>query len=161
MSDMRHGWLGAAAVKAAWGARTFFWECFVFCFVVGKGRGKAGWCFSVLFTLHRSKSSTLLCDPQPRQPTRKKIAATCALLALREYYFGWRHKRGRRARAPRLEGTGITAALMCGLYMWTGMGGLATYALPDNPGAAFKMADIATKSKIWDAWGYSNVEMRG
>jgi hypothetical protein len=50
---------------------------------------------------------------------------------------------------------------MCALYMWTGMSGLAQYSLPTNPGEAFKMSDVATKSKIWARWGYSNVELRG
>jgi len=87
--------------------------------------------------------------------------ATCLLLAAREYYYGWRHKRSRRLRQPHLEGCGVAAALMCVLYMLTGMSGLSQYALPTNPGEAFKMVDVARKSKIWEQWGYSNVELRG
>jgi hypothetical protein len=63
-------------------------------------------------------------------------------------------------RRPHLEGCGLTAAAMCILYMWTGMSGLAQYALPTNPGEAFKMSDVATKSKIWEAWGYGDVTLR-
>jgi hypothetical protein len=63
-------------------------------------------------------------------------------------------------RQPHLEGCGLAAVAMCALYMWTGMSGLSHVALPTNPGEAFKMADVATKSKIWDQWGYSGVEMR-
>ncbi|KAI8467862.1 MAG: hypothetical protein J3K34DRAFT_523406 [Monoraphidium minutum] len=90
----------------------------------------------------------------------KAAWAICLALAAREYWWGWRHKRGRRARVPRVEGCGATALAMCGLYMWTGMGGLSSYALPANPGQAFKMSDVATKSKIWEAWGYSDVTLR-
>ena len=64
-------------------------------------------------------------------------------------------------RVPHLEGCGFAAVAMCALYMLTGMSGLSQYALPTNPGEAFKMADVAQKSKIWTRWGYGNVEMRG
>lgn len=64
-------------------------------------------------------------------------------------------------RKPHLEASGWAAAGMCAMYMWTGMGGLAQYALPANPGEAFKMADVARKSKIWAQWGYGDVELRG
>lgn len=94
--------------------------------------------------------------------TSHHITAVCALLAGHEYFSGWRHKRARRRarREPKLEGCGWTAAAMCALYMWTGMGGLAQYSLPTNPGEAFKAADVATKSKIWARWGYGDVELR-
>lgn len=90
----------------------------------------------------------------------KAAWATCLLLAAREYWWGWRHKRGRRVRQPHLEGCGLTSAAMCLLYMWTGMSGLARYALPTNPGEAFKMVDIAQKHKVWEAWGYGDEQMR-
>lgn len=100
--------------------------------------------------------------PPPRFPRPlPRRAATCAALAAREYWCGWRHKRRRSARRPHLEGCGAAALAMCALYMATGMSGLAEYALPTNPGQAFKMADVATKSKVWQRWGYSGVEMRG
>lgn len=96
--------------------------------------------------------------PTPAPPG--KHAATCLLLTAREYWWGWSHKRGRRARAPRLEGCGAAALAMAAMYMWTGMGGLAQYALPTNPGEAFKMSDVARKSKIWEQWGYGDVTLR-
>jgi hypothetical protein len=106
-------------------------------------------------------SATYHAAPHARAPAPAPApAAICLLLAAREYAFGWRHKRGRRARAPRLEGCGLAAAGMCVLYMWTGMGGLSQYALPTNPGEAFKMSDIARKHKIWEAWGYGDITMR-
>lgn len=49
---------------------------------------------------------------------------------------------------------------MAVMYMWTGMSGLSQYALPTNPGEAFKMADIAQRHKIWDYWGYGSATMR-
>jgi hypothetical protein len=45
-------------------------------------------------------------------------------------------------------------------YMATGMSGLAQYALPTNPGEAFKMADVAQRHKVWDYWGYGDLTMR-
>jgi hypothetical protein len=58
------------------------------------------------------------------------------------------------------RGTGWACFSMAVFYMWTGMSGLAQYALPTNPGEAFKMADIAQRHKIWDYWGYSGATMR-
>jgi hypothetical protein len=45
--------------------------------------------------------------------------------------------------------------------MWTGMSGLWHYALPSNPGEAFKMMDVAQKHMVWDYWGYGDMGMRG
>lgn len=58
------------------------------------------------------------------------------------------------------RGTGWACFAMAVMYMWTGMSGLADYALPTNPGEAFKMADIAQRHKIWDYWGYGSATMR-
>jgi hypothetical protein len=58
------------------------------------------------------------------------------------------------------RGTGWACFSMAVFYMWSGMSGLAQYALPTNPGEAFKMADIAQRHKIWDYWGYSSSTMR-
>lgn len=58
------------------------------------------------------------------------------------------------------RGTGWACFSMAALYMLTGMSGLSQYALPTNPGQAFKMSDIATRHKIWDYWGYGDVAMR-
>lgn len=58
------------------------------------------------------------------------------------------------------RGTGWACFTMAVMYMWTGMSGLSQYALPTNPGEAFKMADIAQRHKIWDYWGYGNTTMR-
>jgi hypothetical protein len=180
MSDMQHGALGHLAVKAAFGKGRACGE--------RAGHGAAGghvhamlpgepccgraepWrvhaCAAQCRRQRRARSRpergclSVRRPPMPLRPPRLLHAATCALLAAREYYCGWRHKRSRRLRRPHLEGCGLTAVVMCALYMWTGMSGLAQYSLPTNPGEAFKMADVATKSKVWDAWGYSGVEMR-
>jgi hypothetical protein len=58
------------------------------------------------------------------------------------------------------RGTGWACFSMALMYMWTGMSGLSQYALPTNPGEAFKMADIAQRHKIWDYWGYGHATMR-
>jgi hypothetical protein len=58
------------------------------------------------------------------------------------------------------RGTGWACFAMAVMYMWTGMSGLSQYALPTNPGEAFKMADIAQRHKIWDYWGYGSTTMR-
>jgi hypothetical protein len=59
-----------------------------------------------------------------------------------------------------LRGTGWACFSMALMYMWTGMSGLSQYALPTNPGEAFKMYDIAQRHKIWDYWGYGSTTMR-
>ena len=46
-------------------------------------------------------------------------------------------------------------------YALGGMSGLSEYALPTNPGEAFKWPDVAAKHKVWAYWGYSGVTMRG
>lgn len=58
------------------------------------------------------------------------------------------------------RGTGWACFATAVMYMWTGMSGLSQYALPTNPGEAFKMFDIAQRHKVWDYWGYGSVTMR-
>jgi hypothetical protein len=58
------------------------------------------------------------------------------------------------------RGTGWVCFTMAVMYMWTGMSGLSQYALPTNPGEAFKMFDIAQRHKVWDYWGYGSATMR-
>lgn len=106
----------------------------------------------------------------------KAAWATCAALAAKEYFLGWEHKPAVRyagggrqphngqqqseRQARRLGGAGASAVAMCVMYMWTGMGELGELRLPDNPGAAFKMQDIAQKQRIWARWGYARSPMR-
>ncbi len=76
--------------------------------------------------------------------------ATCLIMAAREYWWGWSHKRTQRYfdHEPKLGATGWASLAMCALYMVTGMSGLAQYSLPTNPGEAFKMVDVAQKHKV-------------
>jgi hypothetical protein len=46
------------------------------------------------------------------------------------------------------RGTGWLCMCSALLYMWTGMAGLSSYALPTNPGEAFKMVDVAQRHKV-------------
>lgn len=82
--------------------------------------------------------------------------ATCAFIAIKEYFWGWQVKRRRTlsARTPSLGFSGATALLTCVLYMTTGMSGLYEFALPMNPGGAFRIGDVAKKQQVWEAWGY-------
>lgn len=57
--------------------------------------------------------------------------------------------------------TGLLCAAACVGYALGGMSGLSEYALPTNPGEAFKWPDVAAKHKVWAYWGYSGVTMRG
>jgi len=81
---------------------------------------------------------------------------TCLLVALSER----RVPNPRRPEERELTWGGWGALAMCAMYMWTGMSGLSQYALPTNPGAAFKMADVTAKHQIWDAWGVGDMQMR-
>jgi hypothetical protein len=46
------------------------------------------------------------------------------------------------------RGTGWLCMCSALLYMWSGMSGLSEYALPTNPGEAFKMVDVAQRHKV-------------
>jgi hypothetical protein len=69
-------------------------------------------------------------------------------LVLKEYYSGWQHKQGRKARENRLDLVGWSSLVMCFMYLGTDMSGLAEVSLPTNPGGVFKSSDIAAKSKV-------------
>lgn len=89
--------------------------------------------------------------PAPSFAPPKVAWATCALLALKEYLWGWSHRPVRTplrpapwddpstgvaaaAANPRLGLCGGASIVMCALYMWTGMAELDEWALPPNPG---------------------------
>ncbi|MEW5297265.1 MAG: hypothetical protein WDW38_006089 [Sanguina aurantia] len=86
----------------------------------------------------------------------------CLALSLKERFQGWQHKRGTHEHRVRQLGVaGWSAIAMCLSYMWTGMSGLSDdLHLPMNPGGAFKLPNIAIKSKVWDRWGYGGLPMR-
>lgn len=90
------------------------------------------------------------------------LAAVCAFLALREFYVGWAHRRGKYQlrTVGQLGGCGWASAAMCALYMWTGMAGLDGVCLPDTPGAVFKSDNVIEKQRVWARWGYHNAPMR-
>jgi hypothetical protein len=180
MSDMRDPVTGHLAVKLAWGEGAWEGGCVCCtCLLLAVGalawrraasgacvRGPHGGWRGWRRTLAPAHAPNPLLRPPPSRAVRSRPcparpAATCAALAGYEYFRGWRHKRTRRGRRPHLEGCGLAAAAMCALYMATGMSGLSQYALPTNPGEAFKMVDVAEKSKVWARWGYGSMEMRG
>jgi hypothetical protein len=110
------------------------------------------------------------------------------LLAVKDGVWGWAHKQSSGAntldysrpasflasqqepapwdwlllRLPAFNwgACGATSALMCAMYMWTGMGGELDHSLPMNPGAVYKSADIVTKHRVWKRWGYGEQAMR-
>lgn len=112
-------------------------------------------CRLLFAAVHTARASVWHTPPPP-------LAATCLLLALKEWGWGWQHKPRDpwTGRNQGLGGCGWAALGMCGLYMWTGMSGLDDTALPMNPGAAFKLVDVAQKHKVWERWGYGDLGMR-
>ncbi|WIA40731.1 hypothetical protein OEZ86_004420 [Tetradesmus obliquus] len=102
----------------------------------------------------------------------KAAFAVCAALAFSDFsgrglkpcpqqqQQHWGGSSSSSSSSSSFRGTGWLCMCSALLYMWTGMAGLSSYALPTNPGEAFKMVDVAQRHKVWDYWGYGDLTMR-
>nr|ADI46860.1 MTF1320 [Volvox carteri f. nagariensis] len=82
----------------------------------------------------------------------------CALLAFKQLVSGWQPLR--LLQWIRFDASGLTALTMCLGYMFTDMSAFGEITLPTNPGSMFHVRDVACRSRVWQAWGYGQAQMR-
>ncbi|GLC44821.1 hypothetical protein PLESTB_001210300 [Pleodorina starrii] len=150
------------------GAHAMRWWTFAFAAITGAGGLLASLSTGALAPLHvaGAASAVLVLSGAAMSDMDtglgalgvKAAWAVCGLLALKEAAGLWQPKRSRQP--PGLGIHGFTALLMCLGYMVTDMSALGEHALPANPGSVFKSPDIAYRSRVWQEWGYGQVQMR-
>ncbi|GIL49895.1 hypothetical protein Vafri_6208 [Volvox africanus] len=111
-----------------------------------------GWAAAAMLVLSGAAMSRI--DSAPGALGVKLAWAVCALIVLKEA------ARSRLLNSPGWSALGLTALATCVGYMLTDMSALDDMALPSNPGSVFKSPDIADRSRVWEEWGYGQVQMR-
>ncbi|GLI63015.1 hypothetical protein VaNZ11_005875 [Volvox africanus] len=111
-----------------------------------------GWAAAAMLVLSGAAMSRI--DSAPGALGVKLAWAVCAVIVLKE------SARSRLLNSPGWSALGLTALATCMGYMLTDMSALDEVALPTNPGSVFKSPDIADRSRVWQEWGYGQVQMR-
>jgi len=182
MSDMRHPWMGHLGVKWAWlvCAAVAAWD-----FACGWRLGPL-WrlpphaperpspfpaLLRFCFGFERDELPRWLGGAPPgsapRPPSMRGVPASAAGRALGggcdPAHFPDTSELPLGHRPPQFDllAPAGASACLCALYMLTGMGGLSGEgtAIPESPGATFKMTDVSRKTRSWDAWGYGHLPM--